>query len=95
MATTTATPVMDAIRERLLPALDEVEKNARRARHAVRESRFAAEDAVAGATLRVRQRPMTSMLTAAAAGALAGCVAGFMISRRGRARSSEDEECWC
>ena len=83
MATTTATPVMDATRERLLPALDEVEKNARRARHAVRESRVAAEDAVAGAKLRVRERPLTSMLKAAAAGALAGCVAGFVMSRRG------------
>jgi hypothetical protein len=84
MATTSSTPVMDAIRDRLIPTLDAVEKNARRARRAVAAGSYAAEDLMAGAKLRVRQRPLDSVMRATIAGALAGCIVGFMLRRRAR-----------
>lgn len=58
---TTATPMADAIKERLTPALNRleaIEMNARKARRAV--------------------------ALAAGAGALAGCVMGYVLGRRGR-----------
>ena len=82
---TTATPTADAIRDRLTPAIDTlgtIEKNLRRARRAAAHGRYATEDAVAGATLGIRRRPLRTVALAAGAGALAGCLFGFAMSRR-------------
>lgn len=94
--TTTATPVADAIKQRLAPALDTIEtieKNARRARRAVARGRYATADAVSGAALGVRRRPLRSLALAAGAGALAGCMMGFALGRR-RAADDDGYEPW-
>ena len=91
---TTATPMADAIKERLTPALDRleaIEMNARKARRAVARSRHAAEDAVTDATLSVRRHPIGAVALAAGAGALAGCVMGYMLGRRGRTADDASE----
>lgn len=82
--TTTATPVADAITQRLTPALDTIEsleKNLRRARRAAAHGRYATQDAVAGAALGIRRRPLRTVAVAAGAGALAGWLVGFAMSR--------------
>ena len=84
---TTATPVADAIKDRLTPALNRleaIEMNARKARRAAVRGRNAAQDAVADATLNVRRHPIGAVALAAGAGALAGCVMGFVLGRRSR-----------
>lgn len=83
---TTATPTADAIRDRLAPAIDTlgtIEKNLRRARRAAAHGRYATEDAVAGAARGIRRRPIRTAALAAGAGAIAGCLFGFVMSRRG------------
>ena len=91
--TTTATPVADAIKQRLTPALDTLEtleKNARRARRAVARGRYATEDAMTGAALGLRRRPLRSLALAAGTGALAGCIMGFVLGRRGGRTAADD-----
>ena len=91
MATTTATPVTESIKERVMPALESVEKNVRRARRAMRDGRYAAEDLAAATKLAVRHRPLRTLAVTAVVGAVAGCMFGYRAARR-RARRNEEEE---
>ena len=91
MATTTATPARESIRERIMPALECVEKNVRHARRALRQGRYTAEDLAAATKLAVRHRPLRTLALTGAVAALAGCVFGYRAARR-RARRTEGEE---
>ena len=84
---TTATPMADAIKDRLTPALDRLEAlemTARKARRAVARGRHAAQDAVADASLGVRRHPIGAVALAAGAGVIAGWMMGYVLGRRGR-----------
>ena len=91
MADTTATPLMDAVRERVTPRLERIERKARSVRRAVVRGRYAAEDLAAATHLAVRHRPMRALTIAGAAGALAGCLLGYRLARRRAARRNEGE----
>ena len=78
MSTATgAATAVDAIKERLVPALDAFDETARRGRRAFVRGQHAAEDAAAAATVIVRRRPLRAVMVAAAVGALTGGVIGF------------------
>ena len=95
MATMTERPVMDAVMERLTPALDTLEKNARQARRTIARGRRTAEDAVADTTRQVRRHPLGAVAAAGAAGVLSGCVLGFVLGRRTRGvRPIESDDEW-
>jgi len=68
---------VEAIKERLAPALDTLDETIRQGRRAMVRGQHAAEDAAAAATLVVRRRPLSAVMVAAGAGALAGGLVGF------------------
>jgi ElaB/YqjD/DUF883 family membrane-anchored ribosome-binding protein len=84
---TTVESARDAVAERLAPALESLDQDLRNARRAIRQGRRMSQDAVDDASLRVRQRPLTSVALAAAIGALAGCLIGLAFGRRARRRA--------
>ena len=86
MTTTTAAPCTTTMKDRLMPALEKIERNARTVRRAVVRGRYATEDLAAAATLAVRRRPVRTLALAGVAGALAGCVLGYGLARRRAAR---------
>lgn len=67
----------DAIRERIVPALDTLDETMRQGRRAIVRGQHAAEDAGAAAALQIRRRPLSAVIIAAGAGAFAGCLFGF------------------
>lgn len=75
MATGQAT--VEAVRERLAPALDTLDETVRQGRRMVVRGQHAAEDAVAAAALLVRRRPLAAVVLAAGAGAFVGGAIGF------------------
>jgi ElaB/YqjD/DUF883 family membrane-anchored ribosome-binding protein len=81
-----AATAVDAIRERLAPALDTLDDSMRRGRKAIVRGQHAAEDAAAATTLIVRRRPVSAVMIAAGAGALAGGLIGFAVGRLTRRR---------
>ena len=68
---------VEAIKERLAPALDTLDETIRQGRRAMVRGQHAAEDAAAAATLVVRRRPLSAVMVAAGAGALACGLVGF------------------
>ncbi|MEO8482476.1 MAG: hypothetical protein ABI634_09725 [Acidobacteriota bacterium] len=76
----------EAVRERFEPALDCVQEQMRDARRAAVRGQHAVEDFAAGTALQIRRRPLTSMALATAAGAIAGCVVGFVLVNRAHYR---------
>jgi ElaB/YqjD/DUF883 family membrane-anchored ribosome-binding protein len=80
--TTASTAAVEAINERLGPALETLDENMRKARRLFVRGRHAAEDAVAAAALEVRRRPAAALVAIAGAGALVGLAVGFMIGSR-------------
>lgn len=76
IATGAATAV-DAIKDRLAPALDTLDERMRQGRRAFVRGQHTAEDAAAAATRIVRRRPLRAVMIAAGVGALAGGVIGF------------------
>jgi len=85
---TGATAAAEAIKERFSPIGETLEDNMRQARRVVVQGRYAAEDAVAAAALRVRRHPLSAIVLAAGAGALAGCLMGFAFGSRVRCGKS-------
>lgn len=79
----TATTV-DAITEGVASAVETIEQNMRKARRAVAHGKRTAEDVIDTASLSVRRHPMSAVMLAAGAGALAGCVLGYVLGRRNR-----------
>jgi ElaB/YqjD/DUF883 family membrane-anchored ribosome-binding protein len=90
--TMTIDSAKEAIAERVNPALESfeerLEEKARGARRAITHGRYAAEDIAAEATLQVRRRPLTSVILAAAAGTVAGCLVGFVLGWQAHHRTS-------
>ena len=78
---TQARAVADVVKERLGPTVQEIERGIDRGRRVVDEGRIAVEDGVGKARWQIRRHPLLAVATAAGAGALAGCVAGFAWSR--------------
>jgi ElaB/YqjD/DUF883 family membrane-anchored ribosome-binding protein len=76
---TTVESAREAVAGRLSPALETLEENVRDARRAIARGRRRVEDLADETTLRVRQRPLTSMAVAATVGALAGCLIGVAV----------------
>ena len=68
---------MKAVKERLTPALDQLDETMRQGRQGIVRGRHAAEDAAATATLRIRRRPLSAVMIAAGTGALVGGLVGF------------------
>ena len=70
------------------PAQEAVQERVREARRAIVEARHASEDAVAGAVVKIRHRPLAAVGGAAvvgvAFGTMCGFVAGFFTARRTR-----------
>lgn len=64
------------------PTLEALEENVRKARRAIVEGRHAAEDFATDATLKIRRHPLRAVAFAAAAGATAGCLLGFVFGWR-------------
>jgi ElaB/YqjD/DUF883 family membrane-anchored ribosome-binding protein len=87
MASATGVPTAaDTIREQFAPALDTLEDTMRQGRRALVRGQHAAEDAAAAATLIVRRRPLSAVMLAAGAGALAGGLIGFGVGWFARCR---------
>jgi ElaB/YqjD/DUF883 family membrane-anchored ribosome-binding protein len=74
---TGAATAVEAIKERMAPALDTLDETMRQVRRVVIRGRHGAEDAAAAATLLVRRRPLGTITMAAGAGALVGGLVGF------------------
>jgi ElaB/YqjD/DUF883 family membrane-anchored ribosome-binding protein len=74
-----AEAAVEAIQERVAPALDTLDETMRQGRRAFFRGQHAAEDAAAAATLIVRRRPLSALMIAAGAGALAGGLIGFGV----------------
>jgi ElaB/YqjD/DUF883 family membrane-anchored ribosome-binding protein len=83
-----ATEAVEAIKERLSPALETLDENVRRGRRLVVKGRHAAEDAAAAATLQVRRHPLGTVLVAAGAGALMGGLIGLALGWQARGARS-------
>ncbi len=82
----------EAVRDRLDPALECFQEQARDARRAAIRGRYAVEDAAANTTLRIRRRPLTAVAMATIAGTLAGYVCGLvMVNRAHRRRHREHQ----
>ena len=86
MAIPTGAAMTEAVRERLTPALETLDETMRRGRRAVIRGQHAAEDAAATAALEIRKRPLSAVMMAAGAGALAGALTGFAIGRLARCK---------
>jgi ElaB/YqjD/DUF883 family membrane-anchored ribosome-binding protein len=86
MATSPVANVVDAVKERLSPALDTLDETIRQGRKAVVRGQHAAEDAAAAAALRVRRRPLSAVMIATGAGALVGALVGFGLASVTRCR---------
>jgi ElaB/YqjD/DUF883 family membrane-anchored ribosome-binding protein len=74
---TGAASAVEAVKERLTPALDKLDETMREGRQVIVRGQHAAEDAAAAAALRVRQRPLSAVMIAIGAGALVGGLVGF------------------
>lgn len=78
-----------AFKNQASPVLVALEENARDVRRAVVAGRHAVEDCAAETTLQVRRHPFMAVGLAVGIGSLAGCLVGFTLGRRGRARISK------
>jgi ElaB/YqjD/DUF883 family membrane-anchored ribosome-binding protein len=68
---------VEAVKERLSPALDKMDETIRQGRRAMVRGQHAAEDAAAAATLRIRRHPVSSVTIAAGVGTVVGALIGF------------------
>jgi hypothetical protein len=69
-------PDLDAVKECVSPALDKLDETIRHGRRVMVRGQHAAVDAAAAA-LSIRRRPLSVVMMAAGAGALAGGLVGF------------------
>lgn len=71
----------DAIKQRLGPALDELDARVRRAKRVVTRAQHAAEDGVDAAVTQVRRHPLQAVALAAGVGAFVGAAFGLVWSK--------------
>jgi ElaB/YqjD/DUF883 family membrane-anchored ribosome-binding protein len=83
---TEAASAVEAVKERLTPALDKLDETMRRGRRVMVRSQHAAEDAAAGAVMKIRRRPKSAVMVAAGVGALVGALVGFGLGSVARCR---------
>ena len=83
---TEAASAVQAVKERLTPALDKLDETMRQGRRIIVGGQHAAEDAAAAATLRIRRRPLGAVMMAAGASALMGALVGFGLGWVTRSR---------
>lgn len=83
---TEAASAVEAVKERLTPALDKLDETMRQGRQVIVRGQHAAEDAAAAATLRIRRRPLSAIMVAAGAGVLIGALVGFGLGWVTRSR---------
>ena len=81
-----AATAVDAIKERLAPALDTLDETMRQGRRVITRGQHAAEDAAEAAALKIRRRPLSAVMVAAGAGALAGGLIGLGLGWLTRGR---------
>jgi len=87
MATGTgAANAVEAVKERLSPALERLDETMRQGRKFIVRGQHAAEDAAAAAALRIRRRPGSAVMVAAGVGALVGALVGFALGSVARCR---------
>lgn len=82
----------EAVRERLEPALESFQQQARDARRAAVRGQHAVEDFAADAALKIRRRPLTSVALATVVGTIAGCVFGVVLANRAHHRRHREHE---
>jgi ElaB/YqjD/DUF883 family membrane-anchored ribosome-binding protein len=81
---------VEAVRERLAPALDTLDDRLRHGRRMVVRGQHAAEDAAAAAALIVRRRPLGAVVVAAGVAAVIAGAIGFAagwLTRHGAGRA--------
>jgi ElaB/YqjD/DUF883 family membrane-anchored ribosome-binding protein len=83
---TGAGTAVETIKGRLAPALETLDDTMRQGRRVIVRGQYAAEDAAAAATLRIRRRPLGAVMMAAGAGALLGGLIGFGLGWLTRCR---------
>ena len=83
---TGAATAAEAIKERLAPALDTLDETIRQGRRVITRGQHAAEDAAEAAALKIRRRPLSAVMVAAGAGALAGGLIGLGLGWLTRGR---------
>lgn len=84
MAIAGGTMMAEEVRERLTPALETLDETMRRGRGVIIGGQQAADDAIAGVALKIRKRPLSSVIIAAGAGALVGAVMAVTLGRLAR-----------
>jgi ElaB/YqjD/DUF883 family membrane-anchored ribosome-binding protein len=89
-ATGTAAHAVEAVKARLSPTLDKLDETMRQGRKVIVRGQHAAEDAAAGAALRIRRRPLSAVMIAAGAGAPVGALAGFGLGSVTRCRKQRE-----
>ena len=82
MSTATATAArVEGLKDRLVPAFDTLDETVRQGRRAFVRGQHAAEDASVKAALKIRRNPLSAVMIAAGAGAIVGCLFGFVAGR--------------
>jgi len=77
---------VEAVKERLSPALERLDETMRQGRKFIVRGQHAAEDSAAAAALRIRRRPGSAVMVAAGVGALVGALVGFGLGSVARCR---------
>ena len=81
-----AANAVEAVKERLNPALDRLDETIRQGRRVMVRGQHAAEDMAAAAVLRIRRRPGSAMMIAAGVGTVVGALVGFGLGSVTRCR---------
>jgi ElaB/YqjD/DUF883 family membrane-anchored ribosome-binding protein len=78
---------VEAVKQRLAPTLDKVDETVRQGRQVVVRGQHAAEDAAEATALRIRRQPLSAVMIAAGAGAIAGALIACAVGRLTRVRT--------
>jgi ElaB/YqjD/DUF883 family membrane-anchored ribosome-binding protein len=79
---TDAKAIAETVKEQLGSSLHDVEDRIHQGRRAVLQARYALEDGVGSAALKVRRHPGLAVAASVGVGVLVGCAIGFACGRR-------------
>lgn len=82
----------EVVRDRLDPAIECFQEQARDARRAAVRGRHAVEDLAASTALRIRRRPLTAVALATMARTVAGCVFAAVLVNRAHHRRHREHQ---